>query len=151
MTTGSPSFWSCAPARAPGYNRVEGAYDLLAGVSARECIRRILVAAEPPDGPYFQTYSANQFVELPPAAVGSNTGMGRYMGFGLVPSTPTIDLPIEYWNRARNEFEAKPGKVNEWTIRLPDELIQAVRAALKADTTPKDKPAAKDETVKRNG
>ncbi len=148
---GLPEILVMRPSKSAGLEPGRRRYDLLAGVCARECIRRIHVAAEPPDGPYLQTYSGDQFVELPPSAVGSNTGMGRYFGFGLVPSTPTIDLPMEYWNRVRNEFEAKAGEVNEWTVRLPDELIQAVREALKAEKAPKDKPAPKVEAVKGIG
>ena len=30
-------------------------------------------------------------------------------------------------------FEARPGQVNEWTIPLPDELLEAVRKRLKAE------------------
>jgi hypothetical protein len=148
---GLPELLVMRPTKGSGLEPGRRCYDLLAGVCARECNRRIHVAAKPPDGPYFQTYSGDQFVELLTSAVGSNTGMGRYFGFGLVPSTPTIDLPMEYWNRARNEFEAKPGQMNEWTIRLRDELIQAVREALKAEKAPKDKPAPKVEAVKGIG
>ena len=44
-------------------------------------------------------------------------------------STPTLELPAEYWREVGTGFEARPGQVNEWTIPLPDELIKAVREA----------------------
>jgi hypothetical protein len=53
-------------------------------------------------------------------------------------------LPVsdEYWLKTVNHFEARPGRVNEWTIPLPDELITAVRAALKVDHAAKTKTGA---------
>ncbi len=48
-------------------------------------------------------------------------------------------------------FEARLGQANEWTIPLPDELIQAVRNAIKTDKTINDKPAAKATASKVNG
>ena len=43
------------------------------------------------------------------------------------------------------------GATNKWTIPLPDELIGAVRKALKAETGRPDKPAAKAEAIKGSG
>ena len=43
-----------------------------------------------------------------------------------------IRLTDEYWSRLDENLQARPGEVNEWTIPLPEELIQAVRAKLKA-------------------
>ena len=43
-------------------------------------------------------------------------------------STPTLELPAEFWREVQDRFEARPGQLNTWTIPLPDELIQAVRA-----------------------
>jgi hypothetical protein len=40
-------------------------------------------------------------------------------------------LPWESWSQTATSFEARPGQVNEWTIPLPDELIEAVREKLK--------------------
>jgi hypothetical protein len=34
-------------------------------------------------------------------------------------------------------FEARPDQVNEWTIPLPDEVIDAIRTRLKAETNGK--------------
>ncbi len=50
-----------------------------------------------------------------------------------------------------NDLKARAGQPNEWTIPLPEELIQAVRNALKADKTPKDEPAVKGEAIKGTG
>ena len=38
-------------------------------------------------------------------------------------------IPDAYWRQDVGHFEARPGQINEWTIPLPDELIQAVRQA----------------------
>jgi hypothetical protein len=46
-------------------------------------------------------------------------------------STPTLELSEEYWSKVRSGFEARRGEINEWTVPLPDELIRAVREALK--------------------
>ncbi len=63
----------------------------------------------------------------------------------------SIDLPSEFWQRMDNDLMARAGKSNEWTIPLPEELIQAVRDALKAAKTPNEKPAAKGEAIKGTG
>jgi hypothetical protein len=54
----------------------------------------------------------------------------------------TIELPAEYWDKVDLGFEARLGEVNEWTIPLPDELLKAVREALKVDPAAKKKPAS---------
>ena len=51
-------------------------------------------------------------------------------------------LPSSYRSLPKKSFEARVGQVNEWTIPLPDELINAVREALKVDPTAKAKPPA---------
>jgi hypothetical protein len=40
------------------------------------------------------------------------------------------------WAKMGSGFEARPDQVNEWTITLPDELVSAVRAKLRAETAP---------------
>jgi hypothetical protein len=115
----------------PGRKR----FDVLAAVFAPDQFHRIQLALGPP---------SNRDLESPELMI---TGMGQ----GIVQSTPSIDVPREYWQRVGNEFEAKPGKTNEWTIPLPDELIQAVRSALKAGKAPKEKPGEKAEAIKQNG
>jgi hypothetical protein len=52
-----------------------------------------------------------------------------------------ITLPEEYWSKTVGHFEVRPGQINEWTIPLPDELIAAVRAALKPEPSDETKPA----------
>jgi hypothetical protein len=66
-------------------------------------------------------------------------------------SKATVELPREFWLREKEQLVAAPGQSNEWRIPFPDELIRAVRAALKAEKAPKDKPAAKGEANKGNG
>ncbi len=46
---------------------------------------------------------------------------------------PQCTVPLAYWSELADNFEARPGRVNEWTISLPDELIKAVRKSLKPD------------------
>ncbi len=78
------------------------------------------------------------------------TGMGGGMGgmrrVGVSEqwlNAATIELPTEYWDQFDTSFEVQRGRVNEWTIRLPDELIKAVRAALNEEAKiPEPKPAA---------
>jgi hypothetical protein len=62
-----------------------------------------------------------------------------------------LRLPSEYWLDLSKAFEVRSGQTNEWTIPLPNELIQAVREAIKAEKSPKDKPAAKADASKDNG
>jgi hypothetical protein len=45
---------------------------------------------------------------------------------------PNLVLPDDYWGTIATAFEARAGRVNEWTIPLPDELIATVRESLKA-------------------
>jgi hypothetical protein len=45
---------------------------------------------------------------------------------------PILALPREYWSKTATSFELRSGQVNEWTLPLPEELIQAVRTKLKA-------------------
>ena len=67
-------------------------------------------------------------------------------------SAPTVEVPEEYWQRVNHALEAKPGQTNEWTIPLPDELIQAVREVLKAEKAAKDNErAARAKAIKANG
>jgi hypothetical protein len=69
----------------------------------------------------------------------------------LAERTEFIELPPEYWQRVGASFVARSGEAREWTIPLPDELIQAVRDALKAEKAPKDKAREKAAANKENG
>jgi hypothetical protein len=46
-------------------------------------------------------------------------------------------IPRESWAKFATGFDARPDRVNEWTITLPDQLIKAVRAKLKGNETAK--------------
>jgi hypothetical protein len=56
----------------------------------------------------------------------------RMAGGGTVYPLSTSPLSVEAWSQLASGFEVRPGRVNEWTISLPDELVQAVRERLKA-------------------
>ncbi len=60
-----------------------------------------------------------------------------------------IELPSDYWQRVEASFVSRSGNTAEWTIPLPTELIQAVREALEAEKSNKEKPAAKAAPSKR--
>jgi hypothetical protein len=53
------------------------------------------------------------------------------------PGRPEIVRPWESWSKMGTAFEARPGQVNEWTIPLPDEVIEAIRQRLKAGANAK--------------
>jgi hypothetical protein len=57
----------------------------------------------------------------------SQTGMG-------IVTTPT---PEEFWKSKAATFEARRGQADEWTIRIPDELVKAVQEKLKAEEATK--------------
>jgi hypothetical protein len=50
-----------------------------------------------------------------------------------VVSAGSADLPEDYWTDAMSNFSLKSGQITEWTIPLPEELIRAVREALKRE------------------
>jgi hypothetical protein len=73
-----------------------------------------------------------------------NAGMGGSNNDGWTgweQSVPLAKLPSDFWDKVDTAFEVRPGQVNEWTIPVPDELIKAVRAALKDGPTAKAKAA----------
>jgi hypothetical protein len=117
-------------------------FDLLVAVRAPHYIRRIHVALEPP--------SKKDFLRTrSPMITGATDGRGRGASYtDFTDSTPTIELPKEFWRRVDRAYEASPGKSNEWTIPLPGELIQAVRQALKAEQSRPDGPTANTEAGK---
>jgi hypothetical protein len=45
------------------------------------------------------------------------------------------DLVIESWSTDAGRFDASPDRVNEWTIALPEKLINDIRAKLRAEKT----------------
>src|SRR5262249_50589115 len=123
------------PSRSGGVDPGRKRFDVLAAVRAPHFGRYMRVAAEPPSDDEVRTASP-----LITRAIDWRTLSGS--GAGYFPSTPTFELPNEYWLRVDNDFEAKLGQLNEWTIPLPDELIGAVREALKREKSRAEKPAA---------
>jgi hypothetical protein len=100
-------------------------------------VLRELPAAEPGENRF-----ARLAIVYPPAhAPGSS---GSYADI-------TIKLPPEYWQKTNTDFVAAVGATNKWMLPLPDELIQAVRNALKAAKSPKEKSPAKADAAKANG
>ena len=43
--------------------------------------------------------------------------------------TEGLTIPKESWSKINGNFEARPDRVNKWTITLPEELIKAVRGS----------------------
>jgi hypothetical protein len=65
-----------------------------------------------------------------------NGGVSR--GSGMQIGRQGVVISQQSWaNIAGGGFVARPDQVNEWTITLPDELVSAVRAKLRAETAPK--------------
>ena len=62
-----------------------------------------------------------------------------------------LNLPRLFGPESKNHFEVRAGQTNEWAIPIPDELAQAVREALKAEKSPKAKPAEKAVSANGNG
>jgi hypothetical protein len=54
-------------------------------------------------------------------------------GMGLV----TTPVPEQFWKGKAATFEARRGQADEWTIRIPDELVKAVQEKLKAEEATK--------------
>jgi hypothetical protein len=67
-----------------------------------------------------------------PDIEGNGNSMGRSHSMYFQDS-----VPWESWSAARTSFELRPGPTNEYAISLPDEVIEIVRAKLKADLPPK--------------
>jgi hypothetical protein len=53
----------------------------------------------------------------------------------------TVELSTDFWDKVDVGFEVRLGRVNEWTITVPGELIAAVRAAIKVDQDTKQEAA----------
>ena len=119
-------------------------FELLVAVRAPHYIRRIHVADKPPSEGDLRTKT--------PMIIGATDGRIRSASYvGFTDSTPTIELSKAYWLRVDHEFEASPTQPNEWTIPLPDELVQAVREALKAENSRAPRPSAGTDAGKNQG
>jgi hypothetical protein len=53
------------------------------------------------------------------------------------PGHTEIIVPWESWSKTATTFEVRPGQVNEWTIPLPDEVLDRIRKRLKAGANAK--------------
>jgi hypothetical protein len=84
---------------------------------------------------FVNNVGAFQFRQEPPIEEELRTGGGNF-GFN-VPVIGRLGLSVESWSKIATRFEARPDRVNEWTITLPEELIKVVRAVVKTDKTPK--------------
>jgi hypothetical protein len=115
-------------------------FGLLAAVRAPGYNRHVIVGAKPPTS----DEQRNEWSYMVEARKYQGPMPGHL-------SIPTIELPREFWVGAKNHFEAKPGQANEWTIPLPNELIEAVRTALKAVEADPDNPAVKAGATKESG
>ena len=124
----------------PGRRRL----DVLVAISAQHYARVIHVDTKPPTEDDIRNAS-------PIVTRAINEGQLPGFEIGFLRSTPTIPISNEYWLRIDNAFEAKLGQNNEWTIPLPDELMQAVRDALKVEAAPKATPKEKSAAVKGDG
>jgi hypothetical protein len=72
---------------------------------------------------------------------GRGVGMADNNGGWQSWQSATLELSAEFWDKVDTGFEARSGQVNEWTIPMPDELIGAVRAALKVNPAATAKPS----------
>jgi hypothetical protein len=73
----------------------------------------------------------------------SRSGLGASQAQDGTPySTKLVAVPDSFWQGTETRFEAQPGKVNEWTIRLPDELVSSLRQQLKKAESGGGKPKA---------
>ncbi len=115
-------------------------FSLLAAVRPRFCVRDLHKRSKAPT-------KVEQKAE-------SYTRVGAWKVEGVATgpfSRDTVELPREFWAADKNRFEVKHGNMSEWTIPLPDELVQAVRAALKADKAEKNKSLSKVKGTSNNG
>jgi hypothetical protein len=60
------------------------------------------------------------------------TGMTSVMNFQN--GMNLLGVPEKSWSKINTRLEARPDRANEWVITLPDELIKAVRTAVKIET-----------------
>jgi len=118
------------PTQSPDVETGRRQFDLLVAVRQRNFGHAIHLG--PPTADDLQT--------VYPMMAGWQYGPRNFVP-GFHESTPTLELPAEYWRDVGGSFEALPGQVNEWTIPLPDDLIKAVREALTTGEHPPTKQA----------
>ena len=87
--------------------------------------------------PWHTNYGTYEFRQQPPSDEELRTRGGMMVGGQTTIGIAGVVLPKESWSKVATSFDARPDRVNEWTITLPEELIKAVRGKLKADGTRK--------------
>jgi hypothetical protein len=87
----------------------------------------ILTAAFPPPLPNSKLHLISR--EGPPTDKELAQGMSFQRMLRFLSSPNVTD---EYRSRIATAFEARPGATNEWTLPLPEELIESVRTKVKA-------------------
>ncbi|MFI5458609.1 MAG: hypothetical protein ACHRXM_24515 [Isosphaerales bacterium] len=88
--------------------------------------------------PYSESAGLNpheMFIFMVRAAPSGKTDPPRYGN--RMARFNNILFPSSYRDLTKGRFEARVGRVNEWVIPLPDELIKVVREKLKAGATTK--------------
>jgi hypothetical protein len=110
------------PKKPPDVESGRQRFDVLVAIRAPNYDQPILLGSKPPEKEDFEIFK--------PELHGPRFGQSAYPA-GFLRSIPTVDLSKDHWNKVQSAFEARRGEVNEWTIPLPDELIRAVREALK--------------------
>jgi hypothetical protein len=123
------------PTRSPNIEPARKRFDVLVASRVNNAFYTVGVGTEKELDLFFRSGSGPGF--------GRPSGMIGGMGGFRQSAAPTVTLPAEYWDRVELGFEARLGQTNEWTIPLPDELLSAVREALKAKPTPRAKSDAR--------
>ncbi len=108
----------------PDIERGVRRFNLLAAIRSREYARFVCTDSKPPTTDDLKAAS----LKLMPR---------QYSSFDLTGVlAPTLGLPREFWVGAKHHVEPNSGQPREWTVPLPDELIHAVREAIKAEKAP---------------
>jgi hypothetical protein len=130
------------PSRSPNVETGRRRFDVLAASRVSVFQYPVRLCGAPPEKNDLETVYQNMTGRgfMPPwgwpGMQGANQG-GEGSNDQFQFAAPTLDLPTEYWDQVDFGFEARLGRVNEWTIRLPEELIKAVREALKTEVKPR--------------
>ena len=129
-----------------GNYRLSGIYVLrpiASGDTDRDRRRFELVIASPfrPGTPIYYSVldspPTNENRTGPRAKGARNRGQRTGAQSGFLTLGQTHSVPWEAWDTTFKGFEAQPGKIIDFTIPLPDELISAVRKRLKPEEAPK--------------
>jgi hypothetical protein len=153
-TYGLDRLYVLRPTRSPGAVPTRKRFDILVACffgGSGPRVRRS--GSEPPDDQELSRSALG--AGMGGWGAGGMGGMGggmRQMGMNdeWQDTRSTVDLPADYWDKVDVAFEVRRGPANEWTVPLPDELIRAVREALKEAASPEAKPKPKP-TAPTNG